>query len=164
MLCDFFFFEILFWEDLFAEEKLVVLFWKLPGKGACDVLPELQRCPLERTHDVWIGYKYHPIDHRRHCAALVHLATLCWSSFFPDNAVALVSLAFFADRFSGLCREKLTKELLVMFWHLLPASADSGRLVQPQSFFWIKLPLLTGVNSIADILTLQTGLSPKNNF
>jgi hypothetical protein len=52
----------------------------------------------------------------------------------------------------------------MLFWHLLPASADSGRLVQPQSFFWIKLPLLTGVNSIADILTLQTGLSPKNNF
>ena len=122
--------EMFFWKLSYARMFLLKqtcgAFLESAWKRGRRCLVELERCPLERTHDVWIGYKYHPIDHRRHCAALVHLATLCWSSFFPDNAVALVSLAFFADRFSGLCREKLTKELLVMFWHLLPASADSG--------------------------------------
>jgi hypothetical protein len=38
--------------------------------------------------------------------------------------------------------EKHTKKLLVVFWLLLAAPADSCRSAEPQSFFWIKLLLL----------------------
>jgi hypothetical protein len=38
----------------FVENRHVVFFWKVPGKGACDVLLEWT---LERTQDVWKGYK-----------------------------------------------------------------------------------------------------------
>jgi hypothetical protein len=37
----------------------MVLFWKLPGKKAWDVLLEQM---LERTRDVWEGYKDNPTD------------------------------------------------------------------------------------------------------
>jgi hypothetical protein len=37
----------------------VVFFWKLPGKGECDVLLEQT---LERTCDVGKEYKYNPTD------------------------------------------------------------------------------------------------------
>jgi len=37
----------------------VVYFWKLLGKGACGGLLEQM---LERTRDVWKGYKYSPTD------------------------------------------------------------------------------------------------------
>jgi hypothetical protein len=43
----------------FTENRHVVLFWKLPGKGARDVLLEQM---LERTHAVWKVYKYNPTD------------------------------------------------------------------------------------------------------
>jgi hypothetical protein len=39
----------------FAENRHMVLFWKQPGKIVCDVSLEWT---LERTHDVWKGYKY----------------------------------------------------------------------------------------------------------
>jgi len=70
----------------FAENRHVVFFWKLPEgeKGGCGVLLEQM---LERTRDVWKGYKYNPTDRQRTmqtadgALALVLLATLCWSSF-----------------------------------------------------------------------------------
>jgi hypothetical protein len=43
----------------FAESRLLVFFWKLPGERACDVLLEWM---LERTCDVWKGYKYNPTN------------------------------------------------------------------------------------------------------
>jgi hypothetical protein len=43
----------------FVENRHVVFFWKIPGKGACDVLLEQT---LERTCDVWKQFKYNPID------------------------------------------------------------------------------------------------------
>jgi hypothetical protein len=42
-----------------AESRHVVFFWKLPGKGTCDVFLEWM---LERTCDVWKGYKDNPPD------------------------------------------------------------------------------------------------------
>jgi hypothetical protein len=57
---------------MFAENRHMVLLWKLPGKRACDVL--LEWTP-ERTHDVWKGYKYNPTDS----------GLTCWSSLdFAD--------------------------------------------------------------------------------
>jgi hypothetical protein len=64
------------WEDT-AESRHMVFLWKLPGKGAWDVLLEQE---LERTHDIWKGYNYNSTDSGQHCVALVRLATLCWSS------------------------------------------------------------------------------------
>jgi hypothetical protein len=43
----------------FVENKHVVFFCKLPGKGAFDV--SLERM-LERTHDVCKWYEYNPSD------------------------------------------------------------------------------------------------------
>jgi hypothetical protein len=37
----------------------MVFFWKLLGKRACDVLLDWT---LERTCDIWKGYKYNPTD------------------------------------------------------------------------------------------------------
>jgi hypothetical protein len=60
----------------------MVFFWKLPGKEACDVLVEQM---LERTRDVWKGYKYNPTYSEQRCVALAHLAILCWFSMvFAD--------------------------------------------------------------------------------
>jgi hypothetical protein len=39
---------------MLAKDRHMVFFWKLPGKRACDVLPEWT---LKKTHDVWKGYK-----------------------------------------------------------------------------------------------------------
>ena len=47
----------------FGENRLMVFFWKLPGKRACDVL---LKHTIERTHSVWKGHKYNPTDSRRH--------------------------------------------------------------------------------------------------
>ena len=80
--CDVFL-ETILWEGVFAENRCVVFFWKLPWKRACDVLLE---CMLETTCDAWRGYKYIPAVKRWHCMVLVHLATLCWSSLgFADT-------------------------------------------------------------------------------
>jgi hypothetical protein len=46
------------------EDRCVMFFRKLPGKGARDVLLEQM---LERTCDVWKGSKYNPIDSGRQC-------------------------------------------------------------------------------------------------
>ena len=43
----------------FSENRHVVFLWKLPGKEARDDLLEGM---LERTHDVWKGYKNCPSD------------------------------------------------------------------------------------------------------
>jgi hypothetical protein len=43
----------------FSENIHVVFLWKLPGKEARDDLLEGM---LERTHDVWKGYKNCPSD------------------------------------------------------------------------------------------------------
>ena len=43
----------------FAEDRPVVFSWKLSCGEGCDVLLERM---LERTHDVWKGYKYNPTD------------------------------------------------------------------------------------------------------
>jgi hypothetical protein len=43
----------------FAENRYIMFFLKLSGKGACDVLLEWM---LERTRDVWKGYRYIPIN------------------------------------------------------------------------------------------------------
>lgn len=75
----------------------MVLFWKLPGEGACDVWLELERCPLERTRDVWKGYKY---NQQTADDAVWRWFTCSSVLVFTDHAVALVSLAFFADRLS----------------------------------------------------------------
>lgn len=78
---------------------------------------------------------------------------------------------------SWLCRKKCTKELLVVFWRLLGAFPDSSWLVEPHSFFWIKMPLLGPWMAFAsgssycrwfmwtaDILTTQNGFASKNYF
>ena len=61
----------------FAENRHMVFFWKLPGKRACGVLLEQM---LERTHDVWKGYKYIPMDSVQCEMVLVHLVVV-WSAF-----------------------------------------------------------------------------------
>ena len=75
--------ETVLWEDVFAEAdtwKDVLLrtnrwwfFWKLPGKRVYDVLLEWL---CEKTHDVWKGYKYSPIDSGQCCVVLVRLVIL----------------------------------------------------------------------------------------
>jgi hypothetical protein len=48
------------WEDvLLRTDTCYFFFWKLPGKGAHDVLLERM---FERAHDVWKGYKCNPTD------------------------------------------------------------------------------------------------------
>jgi hypothetical protein len=73
------------WGFLFCLFVLLLLsFWKLPGKGACDVWLEQM---FERTCNVWKGYEYNLIVSGWHCVALVLLATLCWSSLGLADAV-----------------------------------------------------------------------------
>jgi hypothetical protein len=67
---------------MFAENRHMVFFWKLPGKGACDVLLEQT---LSRTHDVWKQCKYN--SEQGHgigspCHSLLVFGGLCglWSS------------------------------------------------------------------------------------
>jgi hypothetical protein len=48
--------------------------------------------------------------------------------------------------------EKWIKELLVVFWILLPSSVDSWGLAEPCSFFWIELLLLILVWCFASVL------------
>jgi hypothetical protein len=57
----------------FAENKHIACFWKVPGKGACNILLELM---LERAHSVWEVYRYNPTDCGLGCVALVHLSNL----------------------------------------------------------------------------------------
>lgn len=108
-------------------ENRNVFFWNLSGKGACDVLLVQT---LERTRGVWKGYKYNPTSSGQCSVALVCLAThaslhlALLTLAFSDNAVALVHLIFFADHhLLWLCRERHTKELLVVFQQLLMASS-----------------------------------------
>ena len=112
----------------FAENRHVVFFWKLPGKGACGVLPEQM---LERTRDVREGYNYNPMaeDHTVwHSFTLPRFAGvpgIC--SHCAENVLALALLAFFTERcLSLLCKEKHNKELLVVFQGLLVTSLDSS--------------------------------------
>jgi hypothetical protein len=65
---------------------------------------------------------------------------------FPDGTIALVQIAIFAGLcLLWLCKEKCTKELLVVF-QLLPATtADSCRSVLPLDFFWMEALLLIHV-------------------
>jgi hypothetical protein len=56
----------------FAENRHVVLFWKLPGKRECDILLEWM---FERTCDAYKSHKYSPTDRGGWCVALFHLAS-----------------------------------------------------------------------------------------
>ena len=115
--------------ECFAENRHVVFFWKLPGKRACDVLLEQM---LERTHDVWKGYKYNPTDSGPCCVTLIWHATLCWFSLgFADAGLhwwlceVLVHLAFSADHhLLWLHSGKFNKNLLVIFYPLQQIQAN----------------------------------------
>jgi hypothetical protein len=77
----------------FAENRHVVFFWMMPGKGTCDILLHLS---FERTHDIWKGYKYNPTDSEwGGIGSPCHSAPLHWvllMLIFSGNAVALPSL------------------------------------------------------------------------
>ena len=155
---------------MLCENRHVVFFWKPPGKGVRGVL-----YMLERAWEVWEGFKDSPMDSGLHCVVLVCLATLCWSSLgfvdlvFTDDAVALVHLAFFTDHhLLWLCSEKGTRELLMIFWWLLPFLACSESnchcCFMNGVCEWIELPLLMSVSWAADILIMKTGTTQKNYF
>lgn len=110
-----------------------------------------------------------------------HSAGLGWAFLmliFTDYAMALVHLVFFTDHLlSWLCREKWTKDLLVVFQRLLAASEDSGQLAEPISSSlnchcwcvngvceWIKLLSLIRVNWTANILTMKMGITQKRTI
>ena len=100
----------------FCWSRHVVLSWRQSGKRPCDVLLEQM---LERTHDVWKGYKYNPT---------------VWHWF---------ALPFFAGQhLLWRCRKKCMEELLVIFQWLPVAPTDSSQLAEPRGFFWIELTLL----------------------
>ena len=77
----------------------------------------------------------------------------------------------------GFIKRKTNKQtnILVVFQPLLAASASTGWLAEPRSFFWInkhcrfkndackviRLLLLIHINSTADILTTQAGFALK---
>lgn len=91
--------------------RIDTFFRKLPGKRACDILLELMLV-------VWKGITQQTVD----------------------DTGTFVCLAFFTDHcLLRLCREKCTKELLVVFWWLLATSVVLG---QPCGFFCIELLLL----------------------
>ena len=55
--------------NILLKKRHVVVFWKLPCEGACDVLLEQM---LERVCDVWEESKWNPTDSERlflHCDA-----------------------------------------------------------------------------------------------
>lgn len=73
--------------------------------------------------------------------ALVNIAGLHWAFLtlaFIEDVLAVGHLAFFGLWLSWLHREKHTKELLVVFWLLLSASADLCWSGEPWGFFWIQ--------------------------
>lgn len=117
----------------FAESRDVVLFWKLPEKGADDILLEWI---LERTWDVCKRYEYSPTDRGCQCVVLVYLAIVAglhWNLLtlvFSVDTVAMICLAFFTDHhLSSLPREKSTKEQVV--FRLLAISKDLGQVTEP---------------------------------
>lgn len=119
-----------------AEYRHMVFSW-LPGKRACDV--QLEHV-LERACDVWKGYKYNPTESEQPCVigSPCHSLPLHWTLLvvFTDNTKALVHIVFLEDHhLSCLCREKGSKELLVIFQQLLADSVDSDRLAEPRNFF-----------------------------
>lgn len=77
----------------FSENRYVVLFWKLPGKGASDGFwnEHLRECLM-------FGNGINNVTHTGQCCvALVTLATICWPSLGFAEAVALVCLVFFDE-------------------------------------------------------------------
>lgn len=81
-----------------AENRLMVVFWKLSGERACDVLLGQT---LKRTCDVWKGCKHNPTDSGQcfqHWFVLQLFTGLCWSLLmlvFTDNT-RVDSLLIFA--------------------------------------------------------------------
>jgi hypothetical protein len=113
----------------------MVFFWGQPGKTARDIFLEWM---LERTRDVWKGYKHSPTDSGRCWVALVHLAILCWSSLgFADAGLELMMLGAIGMPYHSLlviiCCDFIEGNILKNFWWC------SGK---PCNFFWISLPLL----------------------
>lgn len=152
-----FFVPLCFWklsyEGLFCWGRCIMFFWKQTGKRVSDCFLEQM---LERTKDVWKGFKYNPTNSGIHlsCYSLLLFLGLCWYWSlltmvwpcvtlldFQDDSMTLVHLSFFDDNcLLRLDREKFTKELLMIFWQLLAVSTEMVWLVE--SFFWIELPLL----------------------
>jgi hypothetical protein len=112
--------------------------WKKKGGGSCDVLLEQT---LERTRDVWKGYKDNPADCGKCSGTGSSYNSLL--VFAEDAACCWFTVPLFAGHhLSWVHREKYTKELLVVFWQLLATSMGSGQLAEPHSFFWVYLHLL----------------------
>ena len=81
--------DVFFWKQsyermfLLRADTWLVSFWKQLGNNARDTLLEHM---LERTHDVWKGYKYNPTGREWSCLVWVCLTILCWASLgFADT-------------------------------------------------------------------------------
>ena len=127
----------------FAEKGHMVFFWMLPGKRAWDVLLEQT---LEKTRDVWKGYKYNPADSGQQCG----IGSPCHSL-----------LGFAATDLHW--RLWLLKPIGRAWRFLLDWTAVDDSCVNGV-YEWTELPLLICVNQTADILTTQIGISPKELF
>jgi hypothetical protein len=63
-LCRVMFFWKLSYDRMFLLKQTCGDFLEATWKRGMRCLLELERCPLERTHDVRNGYEYKPTDHR----------------------------------------------------------------------------------------------------
>ena len=124
---------------VFCFEKWPVwFFWKLPGKGACDVLLDqmLDMC----SHDTWEGYKYNSTDNGWSCVVLAHGNTLCWS---PLHFAALF-------------------DQVVYYWFTLPSLLitiwqDFVERNAPRNFWWCpsSFLLLLGIQTNCQSLAVS---------
>jgi hypothetical protein len=78
----------------------MVFFWKQPGQRACDVLLEQL---LERTYDVWKGYKCNPTDRWTmlddigmpyHFLLVINGLCWCWSSLMMLGGIGMPCHSF----------------------------------------------------------------------
>lgn len=120
-----------------AEDRHVVLFWKLPDERACDVLLEQM---FERTRDVLRESKYNPAKSGQcscthlPCTSLLVIVGLCWYWSFLKTLLhwfaLLSSMTFTCDSIHRNTPKNF-------WWLLLVAPMDSYKLAEPH-FFWIK--------------------------
>ena len=155
-----------------AENRHVVFLWKLPGKGAWDVWLEQT---LERTRDVYKGYKYNPTDSGWHCgigsschSLLIFANSAVWYYFASPSLLIIVHCDFV---------ERNTPKNFLWYssgfslslgpdWQNLMASSglNCHCWFVNGDFKWIELLLLIFMSWTADIPTTKIGVAPKNYF
>ena len=161
------------WECVFTENRHMVFFWKLPGKGSCDVSLE---GTFERAH----GYKYNLTDSgwcsgigSPYHSLLIFIGLCLWCSSIgsPCPVMLIFACHDVIDNNSPKNFSWYSNHFLSLWWtwedwqsFLVSSGANCCCWFVNGVCKWIEILLLICVNWTAVILTTQIGFPPKNNF